>query len=239
MEELKVNATLNGDTLTVLTGQALEQKHPVPIRKVGNIHTLANFLDKRIGNAPGVGLQEVDPKKAIVTVDEQNLSITLELDPENHFGAEVFSKLEFTPELQQFHINESKQYSREELVKLIRFNRRFFEGDHGALLLAYQKLQVSTAATVNQESDTRGNKASNFIKSVNSESIPTEFILNIPVFKGFDPVRFRVEICLDATDQSVRFWFESLELAELIEVKSKEILDAQLEYCKDFVIITK
>jgi hypothetical protein len=78
-----------------------------------------------------------------------------------------------------------------------------------------------------------------FSKLIDSQHIPTEFILNIPIFKGFDPERFRVEVCLEATDASVRFYFESVELLELIETRKKEIFAAELESCKDMVIIHK
>lgn len=237
--ELKLNATVNGNELTVLTGKALEQKYPEKINLVGNIHSVANFLEKRNENSNGIELQEVDKRKAVVLVDESKFEVSLFLDPQNPFGTEIHAKLELTPELTQFQINGTKQYSREELVKLLRFNRRFVTGDFQSLLLAYQKLQLNTVTNLKQESDTRGNKLANFEKSVDSSTIPNEFVLNIPVFKGFPSLTFRVEICFDTTDQSVRFWFESVELDEIIKVRSKEIIDAQLEYCKDFVIIHK
>lgn len=236
--ELNVNVT--GDTLTILEGKALEQKYPEKIKISGNVHSVANFLKARYAtDKAGKKLQAVDKELAVVTVDEEKMTILLQLDPENVFGTEVLGKLETTPEVDQFCINTTKTFSREELVKLFRFNKRFFESDHEKILGAYQKLQIKTASDLQAENDQRGNKGLNFQKTVDSQNVPLDFILNIPIFKGFDPVKFRVEICLDATDASVRFWFESVEMNDIIEAQKKEIFEKQLVRCQDFVIIHK
>lgn len=234
----EINLNLTGNTLTILEGKALELKHPEKISITGNIHSVANFVKKRYkGETPeaDADLQQIDKDKALVTVNEEEMTILLEVDPQNHFGVKVKGQLELTPELKQFCINTTKQFTREELIKLIRFNKRYFASPeaHADLLLAYQKLQIKTASELNQESDTRGNKGVNFQKTVNSEHIPTEFILTIPIFKGFTNHSFRVEICLDATDASVRFWFESVELHDIIETEKKKILEEQrFGYCR-------
>lgn len=231
-----------GENLTIREGKALDLQPPVKIKLSGNIETVTAFLKKRwTEEREGRGLQTVDSARAIVIVDQEAMKMTLYLDPENFFGTEVEGKLEFTPELEQFHINSTKMFNREELVKLLRFNKRFFPNltKYEELLKAYQSLQISTGTEVKQGSDTRGNKNNLFIKEVNSQHIPTEFVLDMPIFKGQKHESFRVEICLDATDASVRFWFESVELAELIEIRKKEIFDAQLVSCQDFVIIHK
>jgi hypothetical protein len=234
--EIKIEVG-QGNTLTILEGKALDPKYPERINLSGNIHSVANFLAKRHNLGQGVGLQMVDAERAVVIVDESKMQIALSLDPENPFGTKVTGTLEMAPEIQQFGINTAKQYSREEFVKLLRFNRRFFASDHEKLLLAYQKLQIRTASEISQESDTRGNKGMNYQKFVNSDGIPEDFILRVPVFKGFPEFTFRVEICLDTTDASVRFWLESVELHELIQSKVKEILAEELKACEDFVII--
>lgn len=229
----------NSDTITILEGKALEQKYPVPIKINGNIHSVANFIKERWGDKTGSGLQVIDKTRAVVLVDEAEMFISLRLDPENVFGTEINGFLETTPEFEQFHINEAMTFSREDLVKLFRFNRRFFGSDHEKLLTAYQKLNISTAGSLQQDSDTRGNKGVNFQKTVDSSAIPTGFNLTVPIYKGFDPVSFPVEIGLDATDASVRFWFESPVLVEVMEAMKKSIFEDQLKYCKDFVIIYK
>lgn len=235
--ELQVNP--KGDTITILEGKALELLQPKQLSLSGNILSVGSFLSSRYGANAGSGLQLVDKTKAVVTVNEANMTILLEVDPNNPHGTQVLGKLELTDELKAFGINAQKEFTREALIKLLRFNKRFFADatKYEELLKAYQTLQIKTATELKQESDLRGNKGLNYEKKVNSENIPTEFIMLIPVFKGFESRTFRVEICLDATDSSVRFWFESTELHELVVIERKIIFDKQLECCVDFPVI--
>ncbi len=229
-----------GDTLTILEGKALELLQPKQLKLAGNILSVGKFIAMRgLNGKNGKGLQLIDPALAVVIVNEADMSILLQLDPNNAHGTEVLGKLELTDELKQFHINTSKLFTREELIKLLRFNKRFFNNAdlHADLLKSYQTMQIKTASELKQESDTRGNKGMNFNKTVDSANIPTEFVLHIPVFKGFDSKVFRVEICLDATDSSVRFWFESVELNELIIIERDQIFEEQLKECSAFPII--
>ena len=235
--ELTVNPS--GDTITILEGKALEQLQPVKLVKAGNIFAVAAFLAARYGAASGSGLQKVDKETAIVTVNEKDMSIFLQLNPNNAHGTEITASLELSDELKVFAINTQKQFSREQLIKILRFNKRWFTSQdaHSELLKAYQTLSIETAGKINQESDLRGNKSLNYNKTVNSASIPVEFTLTMPIFKGTESKTFRVEICLDATDSSVLFWFESVELDELIKIESKVLIEKQLQSCQDFPII--
>jgi hypothetical protein len=90
----------------------------------------------------------------------------------------------------------------------------------------------------NDAADNRGNRFNSFDKKITA-NIPEDFILNIPIFKGQDYKKFRVEIILDSTDGSTKFWMESVELEELIAIESERILKAELESCSDYVVIWK
>lgn len=236
MKEL--NVTTTGDTLTVMQGTILETKPPEKISISGDIKSVSNFLSIRI--AQGKGTQEIDKSKAVITVDKKALTITLLIDPENYYGAIVLGTLQKSDELQPFCINQNKTFSKEELVKLIKFNKIYFDdaAKHAQMLLAFQKVSSVVNIKANDSSDDRGNKERAFVKEVTTNA-PTEFILNIPIFKGFEPVRFRVEICLDVTDGSARFWFESVELHEIMQNKIDEIFSTELKSAEGFVIINK
>lgn len=224
-------------TVTILEGMALDPKYPNRIQITGNINAISSFLKKR---NDGFDLQKVEQSKAVVEVDKENMTIALSLDPQNPFGTVITGVLELSPELKVFNINTNKTFNREELVKLIRFNRLAFDNkdEHDKVLKAYMAFQAKTAGEIGSASDTRGNKSSSFNKSVDS-NIPAEFKLLIPIFKGQQPLIFRVEICLDVTDASARFWFESTELKELIETQRDIIFNEELKSCEQFVIINK
>ncbi len=230
-----------GNELVIREGEALELKPPAKIKLAGDIHSVATFFAKRYADASvGNGNQLVDKYSTVIMVDREGMVITAYLNPQDPDGTEITAKLELTPELKQFCINTEKQFTREELVKIIRFNRRFFNAEpYEGILNSYMKLNLTGTTELSVGSDNRGNKDIAFKKLINSQNIPQEFVLNIPVFKGFPGESFRVEVCFETTDASVRFWFESVELNELIEVRKEQIFSKELESCQDFPIIYK
>lgn len=235
-----INVTLGKDqhTITILEGKALEQVPPERVIIVGDIKTVSSFLSVRKDS--GAGFQVVDKSKVVVIVNKKELYINLLLDPENYYGTSIQGRLEKSDELLQFHINQNKTFTKEELVKLIKFNKLFFANadKHAEMLLAFQKVSSTVNISAKDSSDDRGNKERNFVKEVTSNA-PTEFILNIPIFKGFPAVRFRVEVCLDVTEGSARFWFESVELHEIILTQVDQIFAEELKSCEGFVIVNK
>lgn len=223
-----------GSEIIIREGHALPVKEPVKILLSGDIHTVSNYL--KIRNEQS----EIDIKKAVVISDKSNLSIKLLLDPANSYGGEIASTLEKSDELQPFRINENKTFTKEELVKLIKFNKIYFDdaAKHAEMLLAFQKVSSTVNIRSNESADDRGNKERQFVKDVTTNA-PTEFILNIPIFKGFPNVRFRVEVCLDVTEGSARFWFESVELHELMQTQIEQIFTEELKSAEGFVIVNK
>jgi hypothetical protein len=238
MENLTVKVEGTTQYLTLLQGKALEQKQPEKIILSGDIKTVTNFL--KIRKETGAGLQAVDQSKAVVIVDKKNTSIKLLLDPENFFGAEITGELEVSEELKPFFINKNKTFTKEELVKLIKFNKLFFDNadKHAEMLLAFQKVSSTVNISANDSSDIRGNKERGFIKEVTTNA-PTEFILNIPIFKDFPAKRFRVDIGVDVTEGSARFWFESVELHEITQAEIETIFNEELKAAEGFVIVYK
>ena len=244
MENFHLKVENAGNEIIIREGKALEPVAPKKINITGDIKTVSSFIAKRKPASSQLdakpGLQEINPDRALVTVDKNFLSIKLELDPENEYGTEVTAKLSFTPELEQFCINKNRLFNREELIKLIRFNKIWFPDAeaHDKLLKAYQAFTATVNANIGKTSDTRGNVENAYKKTVET-NVPDSFVLNIPIFKGMDKRRFRVEIAIDSTDASTKFWFESVELNDIIQVESQMILEKELEACADYVIIWK
>lgn len=242
MENLTLKVEPANGEIIIREGEALAQVAPVKVEISGDINTVKSFIDKRkLAVTRDAGLQAINTDRAIVTVDKAAHSITLELDPQDCYGTEVTAKLELEPALVNFNIETNKKFSQQELIKLLKYGKRWFadHAAHEALLLAYMKLDVRvTADMTNDTTDNRGNRANTFSKKVTS-NIPEDFIMNIPIFKGQQSKKFRVEIAMDSTDGSVKFWLESVELTELIQIESEKILKEQLESCADYVVIWK
>jgi hypothetical protein len=232
--------SVNGNELIIREGTALPQVAPNKIAITGDIKTVSSFIEKRKAAGIVAGLQQIDNNLVIVEVDKKKKTITLSLNPADPFGAVITAKLEPNPDLEKFGINKNVQFSQKELVQLLKFSRLYFEdfGQHGTLLRAYQAFTAKTFTNLAGESDNRGNKNFAFDKKVET-GLPTSFIMNLPIFKGQDPKRFMVEICLDVTDAAASFWFESVELSDLTELDGELILKEELESCADYVVIWK
>lgn len=244
MQKLELNlAQIEGNEIIYRNGSAA----PIEIPNVGiisgDINTISSFMSKRYpcpSTSDSLGLQFVDKDRAVVTVDREKFEITLDLDPESPRCTSVTGKLSLAPELEKFCINTTKSFTREELVKLIRFNKIWFNSRDQAetLLASYMAFKAEVNANIGKLSDTRGNVDNSYKKTVTT-NIPTSFVLNVPVFKGQGKRQFRVEIDIEATDASTRFWLVSEELNDLIVIESEQILNQQLECCKDFVVVYK
>lgn len=235
----KLNIQLPEGTEEFRLGQALDLKHPTKIEIKGNFQAVGSFVDHRL-SVNAEGLQEIDTTKAVITCDKDNLSIYLQADPNNFFGTEVIGQAKFTKELEQFGINTNITFKREELIKLIKFNRQLFPNKelHSDLLKAYQAFTAKSTKDLSIESDTRGNKSAAYRKQVDT-NIPTHFALEVPIFKGEPSESFPVEICIEDTDGGTLFWFESPELAELIEERKQQMFDRELDLCQGLCVIWK
>jgi len=256
-QNIKVTTSEDQKHLIIREGKALELKEPLVINISGDIDTVKNYVEKRyykedplskaerdeFNKDPNgwVNLQAFYKETAVVTFDKKNLSISLDVNPQDFYGPKVSGSMEVSDELKPFHINEPQTFSREALVKLLRFNKRFFTDAavHDNVLKAFQSLSLTGATQLKAESDNRGNKEAQFKKTLDSQNVPTTFYLTIPIFKGQPAVKFLVEICLDSSESSVIFWFESVELAELQAAKVEEIFTEQKDLFKDFVIVNK
>lgn len=228
-EEIKVQVAEGQKELTILTGKAIEQKPSEKIIINGNIKSVREYYQTR-NDINGIGVQEINPRKSLIIVNRKEMNICLMLDPENYYGMEIVGRLQFTDELNQFHINKSKMFSKDELVKLIKFNRMFFADatKHREMVTAFQKVSSIVNIKANDNSDERGNKERAYVKDVTTNA-PTEFLLSVPIFKGFPATTFKVEVCLDVIDGVSRFWFESVELHEITQSQIDQIFDEQLK----------
>lgn len=241
MENFHLKVENAGNEIIIREGNALPPKEPVKINISGDIKTVSSFVNGRKGvDASTTGYQFINKGRAIVEVDKLARAIVLRLDPADPYGGVITAKMELNPDLVEFSINAKRTFKQKELVELIKFSGLAFDNieKHQMLLNAYRAFNAKAYVDMSSESDNRGNKATSFNKKVET-NLPTDFVLNIPIFKGQDRKRFSVEICLEVTDGGCNFWFESVELKELIEIESETILRKELETCSDYVVIWK
>lgn len=242
MENLKLTLENTNGELIIREGAAQEPlplKEPKIINISGDIHSVATFINNR---PSGHSSQAIDKNKAVVLVDKQHKTITLQVDPENHYGATITAKLEPSPELEQFGINKGTRYGRKGLVDLLRFNRLYFEdkNQHAQVLTGLYKLRIKSETEIQQEKDNQGNKRNLLdVKTVDDGGLVKEFNITVPLFKGFPAKNITVEICFEVLNGDVSFWLESIGLKEAVDASIDGIFQEELKSAEGFVIINK
>lgn len=253
LQEQLATATLiapGNSEIIYRTGSASVIREDKIISIEGDINAVSEFLLKRyerkdadpVQGVKGKGTQFVDFEKSLVIVDKDadKPYILLQVDPQEHYGASIKAVLETSPELEIFDINNGHEYSREDLIKLFRFNKMHFAKPGAGLELerAFQKFSAKGYVDLVKEDDTRGNATHSITKKVET-GLPLNFVLNIPIYKGQQKEEIEVDLCLDVNGTRVSFWFESVQLVELLQQRKDEIFAKELSACVDFPIIHK
>lgn len=193
-----------------------------PVHIAGDIDTVGNFIKTRE--------ETIDKNNSTIYFSELARSIKMLVNENHPNKITVAGVLTAYPELLAFQINEDKKFTLDGVRKLIRMNRIFFtdKDKHAELLNQLQNFTAQVQASVTNEKDTRSNSNTGFKKIVTT-GLAADFILTISLFIGGVPMTFRVEICYDVTDGSTAFWFESVELYELIKSETTKAFDAHRE----------
>lgn len=229
--------------LTLRTGveaNPLPLKEPRSIAISGDIHTISNYVEIRRKEAQGI--QVLNPKTIVIEADKNARTIVMKQDPEAQYSTTVTATLQESDELKQFGINKEVRYDRKQLLKLLKFNRLFFDDkqQYEQVIAGLVKIRFKTQAELSQESDGKGNRVNNDEShSVAHEGFRDKFILSVPLFKGFAAVKIEVEICWEVLDSKISFWLESVGLKEATDSAIAGIFEAELDNVRDFVIIHK
>jgi hypothetical protein len=216
--------------IVIREGKALDPVSPVQVHLQGDITTPSVYFIVR--------QHTLDLDKVVVIFNNEKKRITLLCDPSDSLAASVVGDIEDAKELQQFSINGQKTFSREELVKLIRFNRRFFASRDEAELFYTKLSNFSISANIEnrQSSDMRGNKGSHHDKFVKTD-LPSTVKFALPIFKNSKTVEFLADVCVDVSETQARFWFESIELDSLLKEEVEAFFSTQKQFFTEAGIV--
>jgi hypothetical protein len=208
-DELKVNVTAIGDTVTVLTGNAPDPINPVPYKASGNINAVYDYLHRR----------EPDKAKAIIIFDTKSKSIVLHTDEHHPINTTITGRLEVNPLFDKLGINSEKQYTPDELAKVLQMNQYFFpDGESVSTIQTIANLRnmkVKIETELENSNDQRGNTAQARIKKLGENTIPKSLTMRAPIYNGDEPSNISVEILIDTTDRSILLSLISPELEML------------------------
>ncbi len=225
---------VQGNELIIRHGEAPKVIEPKSVKIAGDIKSVLNFIKIRIDG--------IDKQKATIEFNEKLKSVVLNTDPSSPIQTTVVGELEVYEKLDQFGINKEKFYGQNELEKFVRMNRFFFadKEKHGQLVSNLKNLSAKVNAEMVSEKDNRGNRNIGLKKEVKTD-LAADFVLSIPLFKNSEPKTFRVEICYELTDSTMRFWLESVELEELQMDAVQKEFSAQKDHFNElgFVVISQ
>lgn len=230
MNELNLKVeSVNGEVI-IREGVALEQKPPVKVTLVGIISSPGDFALKRKDTFPAL--------KTNVVANYTNRTIVLTCNESDFYSHSVTGKLELFPDLKKLQINDSKMYDEKELFRMLNFYGTYFKDKaaHKTLLARLQEFKAKVTQEFVNADDYKGSAAIEKITNI-EHKIPLNFTLAIPMFTGGAVKTFKVDICVAVRDGGVSFWFESVELHELMTKETETVFDAELKRLTDFIII--
>lgn len=239
-KQVNINAHFEGSVgqLTFRTVKGLDEVAPLKQHFTGVLSAPFEYAKtKLLENELPVVVSNIDKRK-----------ITLFVNPSDQYAPTVEGVVSEATETQQFKINQAHTFSREELIKLFKFNRRFFaiREEYDKAMLTLSKFKVTTQTEIEQGSDNRGNRSNALQKRVNferdedgNEKLPQNIKLALPLYQGTTDKAIIVEICVDTTEHTTRFWLESTELLEMQKTALIEMFSKEIENFKnlDFTVI--
>lgn len=234
-EELKLSIQEPG-TYIVKFGSVPQDKEQTPVTVVGNIDVVSTYIAARVG--------EVSRFPSHIKVEVAEGNITLVVDENSPFKSTITGKLELHPDFVKWGINSGKQYSSSDLAQMIKMNRYMLPSTARAmeLVTVFQSLKAKVQKEIELSDDKRGNKTNLQSQVVLNMSIPTDFALKVPIFKGFSEVQFEVEIAINADTLNIELVSPSANdiigttksgiiEQEIQKVKQHELVHVPILYC--------
>lgn len=221
--DFKFNIASGEDgSVTIKHAKALDEQPPKTLNIIGELSAPGDWYEKRKMDVEGV--------KSFAGVDRNGGTITLIIDENNPYRTSVVGRLTLNTSLSIFKINEQKYYGVKELASLLRMNRAaFYDKEENAKIIeGLSKFSAKINTQLESKDDLKGNIKQSIERTLQTE-LKLNFILNIPIFSGYEKVKFMVEINADVRDSAVSFWLESIELSEIISNMKEEKLSQQIK----------
>jgi hypothetical protein len=144
--------------LIIRQGQAAPIYDPEVIQSDGlALKSLVDYANHRIEN------NKLKPANTLVSVNQEDRTIELCDNVNDKFGNKLSGKLQISKYLKRFKINSGDSFDQDDLVKLIRFNKRFVKGEYGNILKSIENFKVKITQKFESKAQNRtGSRALNF-----------------------------------------------------------------------------
>jgi len=150
----------------------------------------------------------------------------------------ICGNIQDNSELKKFMINTGNQFEPKDLLKVLKFNRIYFESkeENAKICIALQNFKAKVATALENANDLRGEKL-NHLHSKIEHDLQESFVLDIQIFKGQPKTKFKVDICLELRAGEVYVLLESVQLKDLEMSTKEDILKKELEIFSEIVCI--
>lgn len=219
----------DSNTKEPVTVYLLEGTLPEPINLsaqnyTGNIHAVSEYIQRSNFNA----------LDSIIIINDDGKTIELTVTPNHPHKIVVRGALKKTLVFEKFQIETSGRFSTKEFAQLVRTHKMYFPDTevHSKLLMSLKNVEVAFQQNAKELDDDRGNTTSLFQTKIESNMLE-RFTLEVPIFKGLDPVTFEVNICLERRDKGMSLWLESAEALELMESSWQTLLAEKMKVFKE------
>lgn len=235
MSENKLNVVVprdyNGTPIEVVLREgkapvALDPKEPMPVNITGTIDSPLRWLEKRVGL--------MDQKQANITVDRDNMKISLVDKETDFYNNGVCGILQLSKEMKEFGINTDKVWEPNKLSLFIKMHRAFFtdKSQNMQLVSTLKNFKAKVNQDIERSKEENGSKVDNYSQVVDS-NLPKSFKLFIPLFKGFPCEEIEVEIYADVDGRDVSLSLVSAGANEAIEDYKNRVIDEQLDAVRE------
>ena len=213
----------------------LPEKEPLTCNLTGTIEAPANWLEKRA--------DKVDGKSIYAVVDRENITIGLVInETDARYKRTIVGQAEYSEVYKAFRINDAEGWEPAKLGQFIRLHRALFDNKQLAteMVAKLKSFKAKVNSKLEKSQDRDGSRGVVYQQAVES-NLPTNFKVNIPIFKGKEKQPIEVEI--DHYIQGVECYLQlfSPEALDVIESNTDNLLNSEIERLKkavpDIVII--
>jgi len=223
-QDIKITVENGVKELVILNGAAEPVYHEKAIEVTGaSIGAVKEYLCRK-----GISEDEIVNSKVEFSFD--GLYLNLYYDVRRRNPDIIKGAFRLHPDLIKFKINSDKKYNTIELSDFIKMNRHYFENRDYAMKLVsdLRNFEGKVNKEIELKADNRANTRA-LIHQVVESNIPETFVVHLPIFIGQEALRIEVEVNINASFECM---LVSPELKQMIDEKSKQIIEAELEAIK-------
>ena len=233
VKTVNIEKGYDGKPIVFRVDTAKKVYEPKVIEISGTIGAPGEWIDKR------KKAEENEADGVHITYSMDKGWIKLVCNERSNFGTTITGTIEVFSDLTAFKINQpGSTWHPKELATFLKMHRIYCDKEQNVKIIAnLKKFKAQVTQKIEDYDNDRGTQKKVFEQDIKTEMEMT-FDLTIPLFKGGDNEKFKVEICYDVSSNGIVYWFESPDLKELIDRQRLTMMEKELsKFRKEYVVI--